>query len=104
MSTAMGQELEDDEILCGALTVGGTCNVPASKFNHKGADTPYVFTDEDNVPLYQRVIPAEDNQSRTIIMPANLIRKLVGSIVNVEGGEGAESLVQHTFGAGVDGG
>jgi len=86
LSTAMGQELEDGEIITPAVTVGPQVSgLPAEKFSFKNRFSPFFLTDGEFRPFTERlVLGAEDAESVTVIQPAKLLGKLFTSAVPTE--------------------
>eukprot|EP00930_Biecheleria_cincta_P067357 TRINITY_DN5389_c0_g1_i1.p1 TRINITY_DN5389_c0_g1~~TRINITY_DN5389_c0_g1_i1.p1 ORF type:complete len:508 (-),score=98.38 TRINITY_DN5389_c0_g1_i1:202-1725(-) len=97
MGTAMGQELQDHEILTPAVTVGSKASgIPAQKFNSQCPWSPFFLTGKDLKPLApERLIAAADGfDGATVIQPANLIMKLLKGIQHKFGGNDGEVLVE----------
>lgn len=85
LSTAMGQTLEDSEILFPSLTVGNVIEekaVPIQKFISNGQDTRFFMTDQSWKPLARRAIPGEGNEAVTVITPAKLLVRMLKALVN----------------------
>lgn len=86
LSTAMGQDLEDGEIITPAVTVGpAVSGLPVEKFSFKNRYSPFFLTNEAFQPLTERlVLGAEDAVSATVIQPAKLLGKLFTSAIPSE--------------------
>lgn len=83
MGTAMGQELQDNEILVPAVTVGSKpTGLPLKKFNSQCPWSPFFLTGKDLKPLSpERLIAGADGfDGATVIQPAGLLKKLFKGI------------------------
>eukprot|EP00931_Biecheleriopsis_adriatica_P049684 TRINITY_DN28743_c0_g1_i2.p1 TRINITY_DN28743_c0_g1~~TRINITY_DN28743_c0_g1_i2.p1 ORF type:complete len:476 (-),score=78.02 TRINITY_DN28743_c0_g1_i2:67-1494(-) len=79
MSTAMGQELDDNEIMVPAVTVGSkVTGIPPQKFNCKNRWSPFFLTGKDLKPLAPErlIVGADGFDGATVIMPMKVLIKL----------------------------
>mmetsp|Transcript_133685 Transcript_133685/g.260313 ORF Transcript_133685/g.260313 Transcript_133685/m.260313 type:complete len:691 (-) Transcript_133685:205-2277(-) len=86
LSTAMGQDLEDGEILTPAVTVGPqVAGLPVEKFSFKNRFSPFFLTDAAFQPLTERlVLGTEDAVSATLIQPAKLLQTIFTNAIPSE--------------------
>ena len=82
MSTAMGQDLADGEILAPALSIGAsTSGLPVSKFCVKhGQLSRHFLSNSQFEPLTERLIPRAHFGGASIIMPGQLLQKTIHSV------------------------
>ena len=83
LSTALGKELTDGEVITPAVTVGTEGGrVPLAKFlQDAGKKTRLFLTDKDWQPLKDRVIPG--SAEVTLIQPAKLFIDLFDSVLKL---------------------
>ena len=74
MASAMGQPLQDGEILVPAVTVGeaGQSGIPVEKYQWHGPRSPFIFADAQWQPLTERALP-----SRGLLRPCQKSHNLV---------------------------
>ena len=86
MATALGQALEDGDIITPAVTVGGTglSGLPLEKFRLGGdaMPAPYSLTDQEWRPIVERTLAGVDGfAGATVVHPAGLIKKLITTLL-----------------------
>ena len=83
LASALGQELEDGELIAPAMTVGTQLtNVPVQKFSATSPASPFFLTDQDFKPLTERLLPSVDGfDGATLVVPAKLMQRLLGSFI-----------------------
>eukprot|EP00404_Azadinium_spinosum_P025897 CAMPEP_0180688364 /NCGR_PEP_ID=MMETSP1037_2-20121125/73935_1 /TAXON_ID=632150 /ORGANISM="Azadinium spinosum, Strain 3D9" /LENGTH=78 /DNA_ID=CAMNT_0022719187 /DNA_START=66 /DNA_END=299 /DNA_ORIENTATION=- len=78
MASALGQELEEGDILTPALTLGGAgvSGIPAEKFAAKNRCGAFFMCDKEWKPMTERALPAADGfAGASVIHPAKLMTK-----------------------------
>lgn len=83
LESAMGQPLENGEIITPAVTLGRAgSGIPPEKFNTSSKFMPFFLRDEAGDPMIDRLIPAVKGvRDVSIIQPAKLLSRILNALL-----------------------
>merc|ERR1711879_386988 len=87
LSNALGQELQDGDIVTPCVSLGAPSGIPLEKFSPARSKwSPLCLSDDKNVSKVERVVPADGGCSGCLIQPGLLFQKMLTSL-NEKAGE-----------------